>query len=95
MTNKNKHIGSDVNDFLKEEGIQEEVETIAIKRVVSFQLKEAMKKVHMTKSRVAQKMHTSRSAVDRLFDPENESITLQTLNKAATALGKKLKVEIV
>ena len=95
MNKKNKHIGSDFDDFLKEEGIQEEVETIAIKRVISFQLKEAMKKVHMTKSKMAQKMHTSRSAVDRLFDPENESITLQTLNKAASALGKKLKVEIV
>ena len=95
MTKKKKNIGSDFDNFLKEEGIQEEVETVAIKRVVSYQLKKAMKKLHMTKTRMAQKMHTSRSAVERLFDPENESITLQTLNKAASALGKKLKVELV
>lgn len=95
MAAKNKHIGSDFDDFLQEEGILEDVETVALKKVIAWQLKQAMKKLHITKTMMAKKMHTSRSAVDRLFDPENESITLQTLNKAANALGKKLKVEFV
>lgn len=95
MKTKNKHIGSDFNEFLKDEGILEETEAVAIKRVIAYQLEKAMKNGHMTKTTMAKKMHTSRSAVDRLFDPENDSVSLVTLNKAATALGKKLKVEIV
>lgn len=95
MVAKSKHIGSSFDNFLEEEGIKEDVEIVAIKRVIAYQLEKNMKKMHMTKSMMAKKMHTSRSAVDRLFDPKNESITLQTLNKAASALGKKLKVELV
>ena len=95
MKTKNKHIGSDFNDFLRDEGILEETEAVAIKRVIAYQLENAMKSGHMTKTMMAKKMRTSRSAVDRLFDPENDSVSLVTLNKAANALGKKLKVEIV
>ena len=99
MNNKkhllNKHIGSDFDDFLKEEGILELTEAAAIKKVLAYQLQEAMKHLHLTKTTLAKKMHTSRSALERLFDPENESVTLITLNKAAIALGKKLKVELV
>lgn len=95
MVAKNKHIGSDFDDFLEEEGIRGEVETIALKKVIAWQFRKEMKKLHITKTMMAKKMHTSRSAIDRLFDPENESMTLQTLNKAATALGKKLKVVLV
>lgn len=95
MKKENRHIGSDFDSFLEEEGILEQSETKAIKRVIAFQIKETMKEHHFTKSALAKKMHTSRSAVDRLFDPVNESVTLQTLNRAASALGKKLKVELV
>ncbi len=95
MKKENKHIGSDFDSFLEEEGILEHSESIATKRVIAFQIKEIMKEHHLTKTGLAQKMHTSRSAIDRLFDPVNESVTLQTLNKAASALGKKLKVELV
>lgn len=92
---KEKNIGSDFDDFLNEELIKDDVEATAIKRVITFQLQQEMKKKHITKTGMAKKMHTSRSAVDRLFDPENDSLTLVTLNKAAHVLGKKLKVQLV
>jgi hypothetical protein len=92
---ENKNIGSDFDDFLDEDAIKDEVEATAIKRVITFQLQQEMKKKHITKTAMARKMHTSRSAVDRLFDPENDSLTLVTLNKAAHVLGKKLKVQLV
>ncbi len=95
MAPRNKHIGSDFSDFLADEGIQEEVEATAIKRVIAFQIEQEMKKRHLNKSTMARRMHTSRSAVDRLFDPNSESVTLRTLNKAASVLGKKLKVQLV
>jgi len=91
----NKYLGSDFDDFLEEEGIKEETEATAIKRVIAYQIQEAMKKEHITKSVMAKKMQTSRSALERLFDPANESVTLLTLNKAANVLGKRLKVELV
>lgn len=95
MKNSIKHIGSNFDDFLKEEGLVEQIEAIALKRVIAFQLQDAMKHNHLTKTLMAKKMNTSRSAVERLFDPENNSVTLVTLNKAAAAVGKKLKVELV
>ena len=95
MVTKKENIGSDFDDFLDEEGIKDDVEATAIKRVITFQLQNEMKKKHISKTTMAKKMHTSRSAVDRLFDPENDSLTLVTLNKAAHALGKRLKVQLV
>ena len=95
MKETNKNIGSDFDDFLTEENMRDEVEATAIKRVITFQLQQEMKKKNITKTIMAKKMHTSRSAIDRLFDPENDSLTLVTLNKAAHALGKTLKVQIV
>jgi DNA-binding Xre family transcriptional regulator len=95
MIAKNKNIGSDFDDFLREEGTLEATEATAIKRVIAHQLAKTMHSRHMTKASMARRMHTSRSAVERLFDPENGSVTLFTLNRAATALGKKLKVELV
>lgn len=89
-----KHRGTDFDDFLREDGVLERSEAVAIKRVIAHQLSEAMKEQHMTKSTLAQRMHTSRSALDRLFDPRNESVTLHTLHKAAAALGRKLKVQL-
>ncbi len=91
---KNKHLGSSFDDFLKEEGNLAEVEAAAVKRVIAFQIEEMMKKKHVSKTALAEKMHTSRSALNRLLDPTNVSITLQTLERAALALGKRLKIEL-
>ena len=90
---KNKHIGSDFDDFLREDGALDHTEAVAIKRVIAHELSEAMKEKRLTKSAMANQMHTSRSALDRLFDPSNEAVTLHTLLRAATVLGKRLKVE--
>lgn len=95
MKNKDYHVGSNFDDFLDEEGVLLQTESAAFKRVIAFQLQDAMKNIHLTKSLMAKKMHTSRSALERLFDPENNSVTLGTLNKAAAAVGKKLRVELV
>lgn len=91
---KNKHLGTNFDDFLKQEGNLAEIEAAAIKRVVAFQIEQMMKKKHLSKTKLAGKMHTSRSALDRLLDPSNVSITLQTLERAALALDKRLKIEL-
>lgn len=95
MMKTNKTIGSSFQDFLAEEGIAEEVETGAVKKLISFQLLETIQKENLTKTELAHRLDTSRAAVDRLLDPDNESVTLLTLIKAATVLGKKLKLELV
>jgi DNA-binding Xre family transcriptional regulator len=89
-----KHIGSNFDDFLKEEKIYEQVQAVAIKRVVAYQIAEEMKKKNLTKTEMASRMKTSRAALERLLDPENASITLFTLERAASALGKTLRVEL-
>ncbi len=94
MSKKNKHIGSSFDDFLKAEGVLEEVEASAIKKVIAMKIQEAMKQKKLTKAALARKMNTSRSALDRLLDPENKSVTLQTLVKAANALGKQVTVSV-
>lgn len=91
---KNKHLGSRFDDFLEEEGILGEAHTVAIKRVIAFQLAQEMKRHKMSKSALALKMNTSRAALDRLLDPSNSSVTLQTLERAAHALGKRLVIEL-
>jgi len=93
MPIRKKNYGSDIADFLKEEGVYEECSELAIKRVLAMQLEDMMKEEHLTKTDMAKKMETSRAAVNRLLDPENESVTLQTLKKAAAVFGKKLKLE--
>jgi antitoxin HicB len=93
MRNKGRHIGSDFDDFLQEEGLLGDAHAVAIKRVVAFQVASLMKKERITKAEMAKRMKTSRSALDRLLDPENSSVTLQTLERAAQALGKRLRVE--
>lgn len=90
----NKHAGSNFDDFLAEENIQAEVEATALKRVIAFQLEQAMEKGNISKVELAERMKTSRSSLNRLLDPTNVSVTLQTLEKAALAIGKKLKVEL-
>jgi predicted XRE-type DNA-binding protein len=91
----NKAIGGSFDDFLAEEGISEEVESGAIKKIIAYQLQQAIEKEHLSKTALATRLETSRTAVNRLLDPENESITLLTLKKAATVLGKKLRVELI
>lgn len=91
---KNKHLGSSFDDFLEEEGLRAETEAAAIKRVIAYQIEMEMKRAKLTKSAMAEKMNTSRSALDRLLDPANVSITLQTLERAALALGKNLKIKL-
>jgi antitoxin HicB len=89
-----KHIGSKLDDFLKEENLYEQVQTAAVKRVVAYQIAQEMKLKKLTKTEMASRMKTSRAALERLLDPDNASITLFTLERAASALGKKLKVEL-
>ena len=92
---ENKHIGSDFDDFLKEEGIQEVVTAAAIKRVIAWQLAEAMKKRHITKTEMATRMHTSRAVINRLLDEDDTSVTLATLARASVAVGIPLKIELL
>ena len=92
---KHKNLGGSFEDFLKEEGILEKVEDVAIKRVIAMQLREEMKKKNISKTKLATKMHTSRSALNRLLDPEDEAITFKTLKRAASALNKRLVIQLV
>jgi antitoxin HicB len=87
----NKHIGSNFDDFLAEEGLQEDATAAAIKRVISWQLAEAMKASGITKTEMAARMHTSRMVVNRLLDETDTSVTLATLARASVALGIPLK----
>ena len=91
---KNRHLGSSFDEFLEEEGLRADTEAAAIKRVIAYQIEMEMTRVKISKSAMAEKMHTSRTALDRLLDPTNVSVTLQTLERAALALGKSLKVEL-
>lgn len=90
----NKHIGSSFDDFLAEEGLLEEIAAAAIKRVVAWQISQEMKAQHLTKTALAEKMHTSRAALNRLLDETDTSLTLTTLSSAAKALGKNLRIEL-
>ncbi len=89
-----KHIGSSIDDFLEEEGVFAEAEAIAVKRVITFQLKTLMKEQNLNKSQLAKRMKTSRSALERLLDPDNPSVTLLTLERAARALGKNIRIQL-
>lgn len=91
---KNKHIGSSFDDFLQDEGLLAEAEAAAVKRIIAHQIEQEMKECHISKSKLADMMHTSRSSLDRLLDPDNPSVTLLTLESVALALGKKLKVQM-
>lgn len=92
---KNKHIGSNFDDFLAEEGLLEEANATAAKRVIAWQLAEAMKQSGVTKTEMAARMHTSRAAVNRVLDANDTALTLDTLSKAAAALGCRLRFELV
>ncbi|OXC78655.1 XRE family transcriptional regulator [Caballeronia sordidicola] len=90
----NPHIGSSLNEFLKEEGIFEELQTQAIKEVVAWQLSEAMKERSLSKAGMAKLLHTSRTQVDRLLDPASD-VTLSSLQRAAALVGRQVRLELV
>ena len=92
---KNKALGSSFDDFLAEEGIAEDVENGAVKKLIAYQLQEALTAEHMSKTELASRLHTSRAALDRLLDPDNDSVTILTLKRAAAVLGKKLRLGLV
>ena len=92
---KKKNIGSSFDSWLREEGVQEEVTAVAIKHVVARQVEAAMRDGGLSKTEMARRMRTSRSQLDRLLDPENDSVTLATLQKAATAIGREVRLESV
>ncbi len=92
---KKKNIGSTFDSWLREEGIYEEVSANAIKRVVARQIASAMDQKGLTKAEMARQMNTSRASLDRLLDPENTSITLSTLYKAASAVGRGIRLELI
>ena len=94
MANKSKHIGSSFEDFLKEDDKSDEINAIAIKRVLAWQLEEAMQQDNMSKNQMAKAMRTSRSQLDRILDPDNSRIQLDTLIKAAQVLGRELRIEL-
>jgi len=94
-TLKKGRIGSSFDEFLKDEGIYEEVTARAIKRVIARQLDALMGEQGLTKSELAKRMNTSRAQLDRILDPENGSVTLDTLSRAAKAVGRHLRMELV
>ncbi len=88
-------IGSSFDDFMEKEGMAGETKSIAIKRVLAWQIEEAMKHKQLSKNQMAKAMHTSRSQLDRILDPGNERIQLDTMIKAARVLGRELRIELV
>jgi antitoxin HicB len=92
---KEKNIGSSFDEFLREEGTYEEVTAAAVKRVLARQLEAAMAENELTKTEMARRMKTSRAALDRLLDPRNEAVTLETLQRAADAVGRRIRLELV
>lgn len=89
-----RNIGSDFDSFLEEEDLLEETTAVAVKRYIAYRLAEKMNETRLSKSEMARRMDTSRSALDRLLDPNNSSVTLQTLQSAVQALGGRLKIEL-
>ena len=94
-SNKKGKIGSSFDDFLKEEGVFEAFQAQAIKEVIAWQLAKAMQELNISKRRLALLMHTSRSQIDRVLDPADGNVTLDTLQKAAAVLGRKVQFELV
>lgn len=90
----NKYIGSGFDEFLVEEGLLEQAEAVAIKRMLAYQIEQLMNEQNLSKTEMSRRMKTSRAALDRLLDPANQSVTLQTLDRAARALGKRLQISL-
>ncbi len=95
MTKKNPHIGSSLDDFLQEQGLYEEATAKALKKVLAWQFAQAMKDGKVRKSTMVKRMGTSKSQLDRLLDPDNQSVTLKTISRAAAAVGKGVRIELI
>jgi len=91
----NPHIGSSLDDFLKEEGIYEDATNFAVKRVLAWQVEKAMREQGISKAEMARRMGTSRAHLDRLLDPENDKVQLDTMQRAAEAVGRRVRLELV
>jgi antitoxin HicB len=89
------HLGSNFDDFLKEEGILADVEAVAVKRVIAYQISQLMQEQNLTKMEMSRRLNTSRASLDRLLDPANTSVTLQTMEKASKVLGRKLQIKLI
>ncbi len=92
---KNPYIGSSLDDLFEEEGTLEEINIIAIKRVIAWQIQQEMITKKLSKTEMAQKMKTSRSSLERLLDPDNSSVTLDTIGRAASVIGKRVRLELI
>ena len=91
----NPYIGSSLDDLLEEDGALAEINAIALKRVLAWQIEQAMVENKLTKTKMAKQMKTSRASLDRLLDPENTSVTLSTIERAAKIVGKRLRIDLV
>ena len=89
-----RHIGGDFDEYLRDEGMLEDAEAIAAKRVIAYQIAQEMDRANISQSELARRMKTSRSSVERLLDPANPSVTLVTLERAASAVGKRLRIRL-
>lgn len=89
------YVGSSLNEMLLDDGLLAETTAIALKRVLAWQIEQIMQEKKLTKTEMARSMHTSRAALERLLNPDNTSVTLKTMDKAAHAIGKRLKIELV
>ena len=95
MKRKNPHSGSSLENLLEEDGVLEELREAAIKKVVAWKLVQAMERQKISKAEMARRLATSRSQLERLLDPDNTAVTVATLSKAARAVGKRLKLDLV
>ena len=91
----NPYTGSSFDDFLQEEDLQIECTAIAIKRVIARQLESEMKRQNLTKTEMAKQMQTSRAQLDRLLDPEKTGVSIETITRAATVVGRRVRIELV
>ncbi|MGY6627429.1 MAG: helix-turn-helix domain-containing protein [Oceanicaulis sp.] len=91
----NAHIGSGIDDFLEEEGVRDAFQARAVKEVIAWQLTQAMKERNLSKRQLAALMKTSRNHIDRVLDPENGNVTIETLQRAADFVGRKVEVQLV
>jgi predicted XRE-type DNA-binding protein len=91
---KNRHIGSPLDEFLKEEGIYEEATTRAVKEVLAWQVEKAMKEQGISKAEMARRMGTSRAHLDRFLDPEHDKVQLDTIQRAAAAVGRRVLIQL-
>ena len=89
------HLGSDLDEFLREEGLLADVEATALKRVIAFQIAGLMEAQHISKAELARRMGTIDAVVEQLLDPASDGATLTTLERTALALGRRLLVELV